>query len=245
MKITWENNSVSPWIARRLALSLIVVSGLAIPVAAQSFSKSFRVSPEASDLEVVNKMGSVTVVAAEGNAITITVHQVTGEARIEAVQKSPSRVKVEVSGSAPVDFVVGVPPHSTLDLLCYKGSITVKYVTGQLRARTTEGDIQLIGIRSVRVEARSTSGDVSFSGDVLPSGSYTLKSFSGRVEATLPATADFKLQASSFRGGLELGGFQMSFNKQTDKSVDAVSGSGRAAVYLWTQEGSIHLHRRP
>jgi DUF4097 and DUF4098 domain-containing protein YvlB len=123
--------------------------------------------------------------------------------------------------------------------------ITVKNLSGQMRARTTEGDIHLTGIRSTRVEAHSASGNVSFSGEILPSGSYTLKSFSGRVEATLPAGSDFKLSATSYRGGMDLGGLRMSFQKQSDKLIEGVSGAGRAAIYLWTQEGSIHLRHKP
>lgn len=243
--IACGNSPVSFREARKLLLSLIAAGLLATPVAAQGFSKSFRVSDESGDLALINKVGSVTVVPAESNIITVTARPASSEAHIEALQKSPSHVTVEVSGQALVDFVVSVPPHTTLDLLCYRGAVTVKNLNGQVRVRTTEGDIQLIELRSARVEAHSTRGNVSFSGEVLPSGSYTLKSFSGRVEATLPATADFKLQASSFRGGMDLGGFSMSFNKQTDKTADGVSGAGRASVYLWTQEGSIHLHRKP
>jgi hypothetical protein len=61
----------------------------------------------------------------------------------------------------------------------------------------------------------------------------------------LPANADFKLSAASFRGGMDLGGFEMKFEKQTDQLVEASYGAGRASVHLWTQEGSIHLHRKP
>jgi hypothetical protein len=227
-----------------MLVSVAVLGALALPAAAQDFNKSFRVSATLSELEVINKKGSVKIVAAEGNQILITARRGPDVANISAVETSAGRIKIEVTGSDPVDFVINVPPHTTLELLCYQCSITVKNVGGQLRASTTEGNILLTGLRSPRVEAHSTSGNVSFSGDILPSGNYTLKSVFGRVEATLPSSADFKLRASSFRGGMDLGGFQMSFNKQTDKVVEGVSGTGRASIYLWTQEGSIRLNRK-
>jgi DUF4097 and DUF4098 domain-containing protein YvlB len=118
-------------------------------------------------------------------------------------------------------------------------------MAGAVRARVTDGDIRITGLRSAKVEAHCTQGNVSFSGEVLPSGSYTLKSFSGRVDATLPADAEFKLSASSFRGGMDLDAFQMKFDKRSHQLVEASRGAGRASISLWTQEGSIHLHRKP
>ena len=155
------------------------------------------------------------------------------------------KVKVEVTGRGRVDFEIVVPASSSIDLLTYQGAIVVTNLAGVVRARVTDGDIQIAGLRSARVDASCTQGNVSFSGEVLPSGSYTLKSYSGRVDATLPANADFKLSAASFRGGMDLGAFQMKYDKQTHQLVEGSHGAGRASVSLWTQEGSIHLHRKP
>src|SRR5262249_57795844 len=113
-------------------------------------------------------------------------------------------------------FEIIVRAWSDLDLLVYKGVIVVTNLAGEVRARITDGNIQIAGLRSPRVEAHCTQGNVSFSGEVLPSGSYTLKSYSGRVDATLPANADFKLSAASFRGGMDLGAFQMKYAKQNN-----------------------------
>ena len=91
---------------------------------------------------------------------------------------------------------------------------------------------------------RPSAGSVFFSGDILPSGNYTFKSYSGRVVAGLPSDLDCRLTATSYRGGIGLGEFAWRFKKQTDQFVEAVVGDGRAAVLLWTQEGSIQVHRR-
>jgi hypothetical protein len=229
--------------SRELLLSLALLSVLVCPSFAQGFSKSFRVSPESSELKVESQRGSITVVAAEGNTILITARQAGSEA-IKITQPAPDRIRVEVMGKVEMDFVIKVPPHSTLDLFCLKGKITIKNTSGQVQARTTEGDIRLSGLRSPKVEAHSNSGDIAFSGEILPSGSYTFKSFSGRVEVTLPAASDFKLSAASFSGGMDLGGFPMRFTKQTNKTVEGVLGAGRASIHLWTQDGAIHVHRK-
>ena len=144
-----------------------------------------------------------------------------------------------------VELEISAPPATNLDLLCFKCTVLVTNTTGPVHARTTDGQILLTGVRSPRVEAHSTKGNVSFNGEILPSGNYTLKSFAGRVDATLPAGADFKLSAASYRGGIDLGGFALSFERQSAQVVEAVCGAGRASLSLWTQEGGIQLHRKP
>jgi len=229
-----------------LAISFVVVAALAYSASAQTFSRTFSAPPETSELEVVNQAGTIKVTAvANTSRIVVNARQHDNATKIGATQNAQGKVKVEVTGHGVVDFEITVPPSSNIDLLSYRGAITVTNLAGAVRARITDGNIQIAGLRSARVEAHSTQGNVSFSGEVLPSGSYILKSFSGRVDATLPAHADFRLSAASFRGGMDLGAFQMKFDKQTHQLVEASHGAGRASISLWTLEGSIHLHRRP
>jgi DUF4097 and DUF4098 domain-containing protein YvlB len=229
-----------------LAIGFVVLTASATPSGAQTFSRSFAVSPERSEVEVVNQAGTIKVTAGANPAkIVITATHGEGAPKIDATQNALGKVKVEVTGKGKVDFEITVPASSSIDLLSYRGAIVVTNLAGAVRARVTDGDIQIAGMRSAKVEAHCTRGNVSFSGEVLPSGSYTLKSFSGRVDATLPADADFKLSASSFRGGMDLDAFQMKFDKRSHQLVEASRGSGRASISLWTQEGSIHLHRKP
>jgi hypothetical protein len=232
--------------AGRFQASLAVASLalLGLGARAQDFNKTFRVLPSASAVEVVNKMGSVTVVP--GDAGTVVIAAVRNGANINAVQQPDGRVRLEVTSDTPVDFKLTVPASSALNVLCVmcEGGVLVKGMRGELLLRTTKGGIRITGARSPRVEASSTSGDVHFEGEIRPSGSYTLKSFSGRVAALLPANASFRLNAASFRGGMDLQDFPMNFEKQSAQFVTAFVGSDKATVNLWTQEGSISLHRR-
>lgn len=240
-------STIRPPVPRTLSLSLAVLSSVALlslTARAQDFNKSFRVLPSASALEVVNKMGSVTLVP--GDAAMIMIAAVRNGATINAVQLPDGKVRLEVTSDTPVDFKITVPSSSAVNILCVlcNGGVLVRGMRGELVLRTTKGNIHITGARSPRVEASSTSGDVRFEGEVLPSGSYTLKSFSGRVAAFLPASASFRLNATSFRGGMDLQDFPMSYEKQNDRFVRALVGSDKASVTLWTQEGSISLHRR-
>ena len=230
------------WVA-----SLILLAGLGVVTSAQDFSKSFKVLPDSGSLEIKTKMGSVTVVPAEGNTIQILARRAGNN--ITATQPSPQgMVHVEVTSDAPVDLIVNVPSSTSLDVFCVKcsGGVIVRGLRGAIKINNTDGDIQLTGLRSSKVEARSVSGNVSYGGEIQPSGSYYLKSFSGRVEAALPVGAKFKLNATSGRGGIEIdpGDFQLTFQKQTTHLVQGLVDSATATVTLWTQEGSIRVHKK-
>lgn len=242
---TQSSKSVAKFLSA-LATGFLALTASASPSDAQNFSRAFAVSPERSELEVVNQAGTIKVTpSASPNKIVINARQSEGAAKIEATQNAMGKVKVEVTGRGRVDFEIAVPASSSLNLLSYQGAIVVTNLAGAVRARVTEGDIQIAGMRSAKVDASCTQGNVSFSGEVLPSGRYTLKSFSGRVDAILPADADFKLSASTFSGGMDLGAFQMKFDKRSHQLVEALHGAGRASIRLWTQEGSIYLRRKP
>jgi len=233
--------------------SLLLISFFALAftsdAGAQAFNKTFSVPPESGDLEVVNQTGSIRITTGAAGKVVVNARQnpkqSDDETKIDASQAEGGKIKIEVRGRGAVDFEIVVPPSVNLNLLCHKCSISVANTTGAVTARNNDGMIQLIGLRSPRVEAHSAKGQVSFAGEILPSGNYTLKSFSGRVDATLPVNADFKFQASCYRGGMDLGNFPLKFQKQTDQLVEGMLGSGKASVSLWTQEGSIHLHRKP
>lgn len=97
-------------------------------------------------------------------------------------------------------------------------------MVAKARARTTDGSIAFTGIHSPQVEANSTTGNVKFSGGILRSGSYTSKSFSGHVDATLPANADFIFAAYSFRVAVDIEGFALRFGKQTAEITEVIVG---------------------
>jgi hypothetical protein len=230
------------------AFSLLFLTAAALPASAQNFNKTFPVPLQSSGLEVINQTGSIKVIASPNNTgkIVISARKIDGDAQVNATQTPQGKVKVEVNGRGGVDFEISVPSATNLDLFTYKGAISVANSTGPVRARiTTDGNIQFTSLRSPKVEAHSSSGNVIFHGEAMPNGDYKLKSFSGKVDVTLPANADFKLSASSFSGVMDLGGFPLKFDRQTSQVVEAACGAGRAKVFLWTQEGSIQLRRKP
>src|SRR5262249_60697972 len=112
--------------------------------------------------------GTIKVTAGANPAkIVISAKQSDGAARIEATQNALGKVKVEVTGRGRVDFEIAVPASSSIDLLSYRGAIVVTNLAGAVRARGTEGDIQITGLRSAGDEDSCSQGSDRFSGGVL------------------------------------------------------------------------------
>lgn len=238
-------------IFKRLSTVILVVLFLTAisPIAAgQQFSRTFPVSSDQNALEVINQQGSIKVIAAATNTgkVVINARYSDGHPKVDATQTSEGKIKVEVSGRGLTDFEISVPTSTQLDLLTYKGTISVANLNAPVRARTTtEGDIRFANLHSQKVEGHSTSGNVFFDGEALPGGEYKFKSFSGKLDVTLPTDADFRLSATSSGGVIDLGGFPLKFDRQTNQLIEAACRTGKAKVSLWTQEGSIYLHRKP
>jgi hypothetical protein len=129
---------------------------------------------------------------------------------IKTSQPESGLVKIDVSGHKPAKLEISVPADTNIDLTCYNCEITVKNATGPVRAVNTKGTIKLVGIHSSRVEARSGNGSISFNGDYVPSGNYTFRSISGRIDAEIAPDSDVRLLATCSRGidSVNLSGFR-------------------------------------
>ncbi len=226
----------------------IIMLATSTAAAAQPFTRSFQLAPGAGpgEVEVINQIGTIRIISTDtrSDRVSIIARRLNGESRISSQQSPSGKVIIEVGGRGTVEIEVVVPAMVRLDLLTYKGNIEVSNHIGQIRARiVSDGDIFFTGLRSTNVEGHSHYGNVYFSGAPVGQGDYRLKSFAGRLELKFPSNADFKLSATTHQGGLDLGDFPLKYDRQLSDIVEAVSGSGRSKVYLWTKEGQIRLHR--
>jgi hypothetical protein len=214
---------------------------------AESTNQTFPIPSGTVDVEVINQIGTIRVISSDvyTEKVVLNARQISGETRISTSQSPTGKVTIEVRGRGMVDIEVVVPALARLDLLTYRGNIEVRNHVGQIRARVaSDGDIFFSDLRSTAVEGHCHYGNVYFSGPLLAQGDYRLKSFTGRLDVSFPASADFKLSAATHHGGLDLHDFPLRYDLEMRDIVEAVSGLGRSNVLLWTQEGSIRLHRQ-
>jgi DUF4097 and DUF4098 domain-containing protein YvlB len=82
------------------------------------------------------------------------------------------------------------------------GTLRLSDARGNIEVGTISGDIDLRGITSKLVRAKTTSGDVTFDGGIDAAGRYELVTHSGDVRLHLPRESSAQLTVSTWNGGV-------------------------------------------
>jgi len=241
-------------VALRAWLALAVFITLALLLLAPDASAQRRVTkefPAQSNirLHLHNRSGTIEVLAWKKNVIKVTA----------TMESKTARVTPEVDGDGlridvlrenredvgDINFRIQVPENSTVDISTMRGNITIRDIRGQMvRAHvSSEGDIELTGIRALTVMAENTVGNILFDAELLRGGTYVLNSTQGDIQLRITAEAGFRLMATAPRTrNIELNGFaqQGQFEYFNDKrKVIGKVGDGGAALSTTNGRGSI------
>jgi hypothetical protein len=183
-----------------------------------------EVSGRKLDVEVRRIAGKVLIRNLEGD---IVLQELSGDIEASSVEGS-----IEARG------LEGIARLKTGD-----DDITVVESGAELELESVEGDIELNRSTTRRIEARTTDGDVDFSGRLLLGGAYAFHSHGGELTLTLepPVNAnvtvlvyegefrsDFPIRAQGFRSGQDL---------------RFVIGEGGAKLLLDAFDGEVTLRR--
>ena len=217
-------------------------------------------------LEVINRNGQISADGASGAAAQVDGMRKSGDDKdlfVEVVEyadgvticavyakdATPGRChKGGVSSESwlhsnhhdKLDFSVQVPKGVRLNAITSNGNIRARGLDSIVDAATTNGEVEVS--TSEWASARSTNGGVSVTmGNPKWTGELELATTNGSVSLTLPATAEFKLRASTTNGGFHtdfpvtvVGGF-------SSKSVSGTVGGGGRDLRLATTNGGIEL----
>ncbi|MDQ3747338.1 MAG: DUF4097 domain-containing protein, partial [Acidobacteriota bacterium] len=196
-----------------LALLALFVLAAAEARAQRRFSHEYPVPPNIR-LQLINRSGRIEVHAWNKRSIRVTATmeapaaKMTPEVNGEGVTIDVRRDNREDVGD--VNFLIRVPVNSTVDISTMTGGIVIRNVRGQMvRAHvTSEGDIELTGIRAQTVMAENTVGNILFDAELLRGGTYVLNSTQGDIQLRITAEAGFRLMAVAPRTrNIELNGF--------------------------------------
>ncbi|MDH5706681.1 MAG: DUF4097 domain-containing protein [Candidatus Aminicenantes bacterium] len=164
----------------------------------------------------------------------------TTSGRVE-LRKASQDVDLDVvSGRIDVQDVTGNTYLHTIS-----GNITAEGIKGSIKATVVSGDIDLRDVSEAdTVEAKITSGSVSYEGEIRSGGRYTLTSHSGSVEMIVPAGSKFEFEAKTFSGRIYTD-FEVKVSGEISKrKLSGVVNDGGAVVELTTFSGSINLKKR-
>ena len=127
------------------------------------------------------------------------------------------------------------------------GDLMLRDVRGDVRAVSVGGDLVLMGVASRVVSARSTGGDVLFTGAPAAGGRYEFASHSGDVVLALPEDARADVSVQTYKGSLDTafpvvigGGVAASRPRVMEFPI----GGGGARLRVETFSGDVVLRRQ-
>lgn len=236
------------------SLALFTLTAATTALAQKKFSKTFPVRKRVT-ITLINKSGAITVEGWDKNQIAIRADMEAPAARITPrIDDNGISIDVKRDNQGPedfgsVNFKISVPVDSSVDIETVWGDVTVNNVRGAtVRAHVTSGgDINLTQIRSETVMAHNVEGDITFDGELLPEGIYTLQSNKGNISIRIPENSAFELRASApITRDISLGPFAGSgLSYISDRrQVTGNVGAARAKLSVTNLSGSISFIRR-
>lgn len=181
--------------------------------------------------------GGVTLRAVRGDA---DVH--TQSANVD-VRDAGSRLDVEtLSGDVTVQGVA-----SDASIRTVNGDVSLTGARGDVEIETVSGDLTLRDIVAKQVRTHTTSGDVSFAGQIQGDGRYEFNTHSGDISLLLPPNVGAQLSISTFNGSIDsdfpitLRAGEHGIGAAQAKRLNFTLGQGNARIVAETFSGEVTL----
>ena len=192
-----------------------------------------RGNDDDSDLfiEVVEYSDGVTICAVHGRDKTPgRCHR--GGVSSESIRWHGARAKI--------NFEVQVPRGVRFNALTTNGNVLGHNLASVVEAATTNGNVEVS--TSEWASATTTNGGIRVSmGSAKWNGELQVKSTNGSVDVTLPASAEFKLDAATTNGGIHTDFSITVEGSLNSKELFGTVGSGGRELKVATTNGTIKL----
>ena len=178
--------------------------------------------PEDAELQIHNDSGGVNV------------NNVLGDMNVETVASD-----VDLEDAAG---------YLTVKTVC--GAFQCERCAGRIEASSISGNFKLIDLHSLYVRARTSSGNIFFSGQFLPNGTYNLNNYSGVIEVRFSPADSFDLSATSLKGKvnneakLTPHDHYRHVSPRFGNALFGTFNTGRARVDLTSFDGTINILKR-
>jgi DUF4097 and DUF4098 domain-containing protein YvlB len=131
------------------------------------------------------------------------------------------------------------------------GSFSCLRCAGRIEANSVSGNFRFVDTHSTHIQARTTTGNILFSGEFLPDGEYHLTNYSGVIELQFAPGDSFDLSATSLKGKVNNEAKLVSPKhgfRSSPEAGDALFGThntaGRARISLSSFDGTINVVKR-
>jgi DUF4097 and DUF4098 domain-containing protein YvlB len=206
-----------------------------------------------------------------GNRIDLVTHTLVNSVTPEELEANyqisvPQDAELQIhddSGLVEVNQVFGDMAVETVgagvNLADAAGYVTVKTVggdfqcsrcAGQVQVQSISGNVRLIQMRSYKIFASTSNGDLLLDGEFLPNGVYHLKNYSGNINVRFSPGDSFDLNAQSVHGklnnqaDLKPYAHERSPQPRFGNAVFGTQNLGRARVEVRSFDGTINILKR-
>ncbi|HTQ59259.1 MAG TPA: DUF4097 family beta strand repeat-containing protein [Candidatus Solibacter sp.] len=143
---------------------------------------------------------------------------------------------------AKINFDAQVPPGVRLHAFTTNGRVHCLNLNSIVQAESTNGDVEVS--TSEWASARTTNGGVRVSiGNAKWTGELELLTTNGSVDVTLPASAEFQVQASTTNGGIQTDFPVTIQGRFGPKFLSGTVGAGGRDLKVATTNGKIALNK--
>jgi DUF4097 and DUF4098 domain-containing protein YvlB len=174
------------------------------------------------------------------------------KADVEASTQSGDIVIDDVAGRVDVNTLSGEVQaehiEGDVEIKALGGDVTLESIKGDIDIETVSGEITIKSATAKNVRAHTTSGDVTYDGDIDPQGRYELSSHSGDVRLGVQANIGAQISISTWSGTVE-SDFPMTLKpgehgigSGTAKRFNFEVGNGSARITLGSFSGDITIN---
>ncbi|MEV0233757.1 DUF4097 family beta strand repeat-containing protein [Nonomuraea sp. NPDC050786] len=215
--------------------ALLTGCGLGGPL--DSESASYDVTDKVAGVRVEADAGTVEVVESDRTGIRVTEqlswrktkpetsHEVEGDTLALAFKCANTWGLGSAASSCEVSYKVEVPKGLRVDVRSDSGDLTLKGLSGELKARTDSGAIEADGLAARQVEAGTDSGDVDLAFGGQPDKVVT-SSDSGNIAIHVPQ-GPYNVVAKTDSGGKRI---TAATDPSAARQIRLTSDSGDLAV---------------
>ncbi len=266
----YMKNSAGKWITGTICLAMVSMLGAA-PAWAQGEKRTVYTEHDfrwqghlkaGQTLEVINQNGQIEATSATGDEwrgdaereLFIEVVEYSDGVTICAVHakdKAPGRchrggVSSEswsggwFGNRAKINFDVQVPRGVNFHALTTNGSVVGRNLASVVEATTTNGNVEVS--TSEWASATTTNGGIRVSmGGAKWTGELKVRTTNGTVEVTMPASAEFRVNAATTNGGIQTDFPVTVQGSFSSKELSGTVGGGGRELKVATTNGTIRL----
>ncbi|MGH9407219.1 MAG: DUF4097 family beta strand repeat-containing protein [Terriglobia bacterium] len=132
----------------------------------------------------------------------------------------------------------------------FGGEIEIDRSSGAIQASTVTGNLKFVSPSSTEIHGNTTSGNIAYEGDLVPSGNYVMRTYNGGISFLIPRSSSFELNARCGHCKVDN---QLKLSRSNrhstvpsfENSLFGIHNLGTATLKLTSFKGSIRITPQP